>query len=419
MKATYNSPRLNGQHFYCSFPFALDTFQGCSHNCKYCFSYFNYLLNCSTKGHDFFDRANTIDFKHLEKAFGEEQEKENKLVKTIRGLIKLRAPIHWGGVSDPFSAFEKQNPVSLKVLKLFEKHQYPVIISTKSDWIWENEEYINAIANNKNLVLQVSLISLNPELKKIEPAVGIEGRLKLIEKVSKTNRVVIRMQPLIPKFCEENIEHFVKEMKRLGASAITAEFLKISQFSTKEVVKAIGELSESVGFDIVKFYKWKGVNTGTDLELKVNYKKPVLENIKKLCHENGLEFYCADNILRDLGDSPICCGIPENYPGFENYFRSNSSKALFIAKEKGEVKFKDVYENMRPHEEQFNSELISPWLNLGTTEGHMRFEEKTFLDRSKFIWDNPKHNNNPARFFENLKIKGLDEDGHIIYEYKK
>jgi len=422
-KKTYMGLRCNGQYFYCSFPFSLDTYQGCTHKCKYCFSYFNYLLNCSTKGKKFFDdEAKTINYNVLERAFNEEpNEKDGEIMKIYKGLIKLRMPLHWGGISDPFSNFEKCNEekVSLKTLRLLAKHQYPVIMSTKGDWLWNNPEYLEAMKANKNMVIQISLISVDPAIEKIEPGTKINGRLQLIKAMSNTHRVVVRCQPFIPKFCEKNTDSYLETIKEMGASAVTIEFMKLSNFKTPEVLKGINEISKAVGFDVLKFYKWKAVMTGTDSELRDSYKLPILKKFKAKAHKLGLEFYAADNSLRDYGDSPICCGLPLGYPGFDNYLSTNSSRALFLAMENGQVTFDEMYGNMKEHEKIFMNQKISPWLNLGSTEGHLKYDHKTFMEKAAYIWDNPKNPNNPAQFFKNLVVSGKDENNHLIYKYKR
>jgi len=430
---TYNSPRLNGQFPFCSFPFALDTYSGCTHLCKYCFSYYNYLINCSTKNNekDFFSMAKTINFSNLEKAFEQPDGKDNEHIRAYRELIKLRMPIHWGGVSDPFSTYEQMNDekVSLKCLKLFNKHQYPVISSTKSKWLKDAPEYIKEIQENKNFVFQVSLISLNERMKKIEPGTSVEARLELIRIFSKTNRVVVRCQPFIPNLDnDEQIEEFVKTIADCGAHAVTMEFLKISAFQTAEVKKAIEEMSEALGYDIPKFFRLKGNKAGTDIELRFNYKLPIMLKFRQLAHKYGLEFYSAENSMRDYGDGYSCCGIPKDFPEFGNRLKSQTGNALFLARKNGRVYFDDIFGNLGEPDKAFLSKDIAPWLNLGSTEGHLRGDGKTFLEKAAQIWDNPSSPNNPASFYKNLRFlnadkggnptkESLDENGHFIYEY--
>lgn len=419
---SYTSPRLNGQFPFCSFPFALDTYSGCTHLCKYCFSYTNYLLNCSTKNNekDFFSMAKTINFSNFEKAFEEEKETDSKQLKIYKKLIKQRIPLHWGGISDPFSDYEVLNDekVSLKVLKLLNKHQYPVIASTKSKWLHEAPEYLKEITENKNFIFQVSLISFNDRMKLIEPGTTVESRLELLRKISPTNRTVVRCQPFIPKLdTDEEIENFVKTISECGVKAITMEFLKMSSFQTKEVKKAMKEMSEAIGYDVVQYYKFKGQKAGTDIELKPNYKLPILMKFKELCHKYGMEFYSAENSMREYGDGYSCCGVPNEHPGFEKRLKAQSSRAVFKARDDGRVYYDDIFGNLEAQDEAFLSQEIGPWMNLGSTEGHLRSEGKTFLQKATQIWDNPKSQNNPANFFENLRQVGLDENGHAVYEY--
>ena len=265
--------------------------------------------------------AKIINFRNLERAFEEEKEGDSKQIKIYRRLVKARVPIHWGGVSDPFSMYEvhSDEKVSLKCLKLFNKHQYPVIMSTKSIWLKDAPEYIKEIQENKNFIFQVSLISFNERMKVIEPGTSVEARLDMIRLFSKTNRVVVRCQPFIPNLdTDEEIENFLKTIAECGANAVTMEFLKLSNFTIPEVKKALEEMSQAIGYDVVRFYKFKGKKAGTDTELKTEYKLPIMIKFRDLAHKYGLEFYSADNVIRDYGDGFTCCGVPDNYPGFEN-----------------------------------------------------------------------------------------------------
>jgi hypothetical protein len=121
--------------------------------------------------------------------------------------------------------------------------------------------------------------------------------------------------------------------------------------------------------------------------------------------------------MRDYGDGPACCGVPVNQPGFENRMNSQTAIALFKARENGKVYYKDVFGEISEANKIFLEEEIDPWLNLGSTEGHLRSEGKTFMQKLAQIWDNPSSPNNPAQFYKNLEIDSLDDDGHIIFKY--
>jgi len=362
-----------------------------------------------------------MNIENLTKSFEKPLAGENIAIKTYRKLMSQRMAIHWGGITDPFSNIERlnQQKTSLQILKLFRQHQYPVIISTKSFWIKDEQEYIENITQNRNLIMQISLISLNNKLEKLESGTSIQARLDSIKLFSKTNRVIVRCQPYIPELDgKEGKELFVKTIAENGAKAMTLEFLKLSSFQNEKGKKVFDEISTILGYDIIKYYKFKGRVSGTDYEIKNRYKFPVIMEFKELCKKYGLEFYCADNAFRSFGDSCICCGIPADYE--INSYKAQTSYALFIAKKKGFVKFSDIVnDDNSEYEKEFLGTEIGSWLNLGSSEKHIQFGKKTFREKLMFIWDNPRNPNNPARFFVDLFADGMDEEGHIIYKYKK
>lgn len=133
----YNSPRVSSQFIFCPFPFVLDSYAGCPQHCKYCFAYWNSLIN-QAKGRNVFEEDNkTIDINHLERILSKKP--RNAYEKELVEFIKRKIPIHWGGIAEPFSMFEKEHGTGLKILKLLKKYQYPFIVSTKNSRIIEGE----------------------------------------------------------------------------------------------------------------------------------------------------------------------------------------------------------------------------------------------------------------------------------------
>ena len=341
----YDSPRATSQHIFCPFPFSMDTYDGCTHNCNYCFSYFNYLINKATKEKNFATSQRFVDIRHIERIFSNQP--QNKKEKELCEFVKRKIPVHWGGITDPFSDIEAKHGVSLKILKILQKYQYPFIVSTKNKRLVEGE-YYEVLKRCKNAIVQVSLISTDKRLETIEtnPEITIANRLELIEKASKAvSKVIVRLQPFIPKFCDATCEELIKEVKKRGAKAITAEYLKFSIYSLKHpILKTVIErMGERLGYDMIKYYEQNGRGQNGDREIYPKFKRPSLERLKRLCHENGLEFYCADNEIRDLGDSYICCGLKEEEAPNKSEFQIN--KMLFLAKKKGFCTFDDYIAN--------------------------------------------------------------------------
>ncbi len=331
--------------------------------------------------------------------------------KELCEFTKRRIPIHWGGISDPFSCFEIEQKKSLEILRLFEKYEYPFIVSTKNKRIVEGE-YWETLKRCKYKVIQVSLISLRKELEKIEPneEIKINNRLEIIKKCAKENiRVVVRLQPFIPLFCEKGLEELIENMASLGAKAITIEYLKIPVILMPEVKRAIMELSGILGYDIETFYRKYGKKTSSDRELKTEMKKYWIIKTRKLAHKNKMEFYCADNEFRTLGDNTICCGVG-NEKGFE---RRNEFRTSRMLDEGKEIITIDDY--LKKDVDLFEKISKSKWINMGNSyTGSMR-KKMSLKDLAIEVWNNPKCSLSPCKFYNNVKFIGKDKNGNAIY----
>ncbi len=404
----YNSPRVSSQFVFCPFPFVLDSYAGCPQNCKYCFAYWNSLVNIAQKNKDFEDDQKTINPDHLERIL--QKKPRNNVEKELVGFIERKIPIHWGGVSEPFSCFEKEHGTGLKILKLLKKYQYPFIVSTKNSRIVEGE-YWETLKGCKQKVIQVSLISLRPEMNKIEthPEIRVENRLKIIKKCAGEGmRVVVRIQPFIPIFCEKGLEDLIKKVSGLGAKAITIEYLKIMTMQMPAVKRVIRDLSEILGYDIMAFYNKFGRKTATDYELTPEFKKIWILKAKELAKKYGLEFYCADNEFRYLGDNPICCGVG-NEKGFQKNNKTRTGRIFEINKDI--IHIEDIIED-----EELLKGMGRHWMNAGTAYNGSKNKNQSLLDVFRIAWNNPASPLSPCKFYTGVEYLGKDKNGNAVYK---
>lgn len=258
-------PRSGSQCWLCDLPIRYDTYEGCTHDCKYCFV----------------RRKSGLEVKNGESA--------NALRKFIEGyrnretnFVDWNIPLHWGGMSDPFQPCERKYKRSLEALKVFAETGYPVVISTKGR-ICVEEPYISLI-RKCNAVMQVSaLCSKYDHLEKGAPP--FEERLEIIETLSKNaKRVIVRCQPYIHDVFPDVYAN-IKRFAGAGAYGVIFEGIKFIKKKTG-LVKRGGDWvqpKELLQIDFAKF--------------------------KKECHANGLKFYSGENCLRSMGDSLTCCGI--------------------------------------------------------------------------------------------------------------
>ena len=197
-------------------------------------------------------------------------------------------PLHWGGLSDPFQPIERRGGASLECLKVFAETKYPVIISTKGKLITD-EPYLS-ILRECNAVVQVSMVCSSYD--RMEPgAPSFDERLSMVARLAgNCRRVIVRAQPYITGVKREFLSN-VPRFAEAGAHGVTVEGMKFKK-GKPGLVKVRGDYC---------------------------YPEDLLEAhyalIRDACHDAGLAFYCAENRLRPMGDSPACCGCGD-LPGF-------------------------------------------------------------------------------------------------------
>lgn len=258
-------PTTGSQITICDVPVRFDTYQGCSHACRYCFA--NRKRNIAQVGG------------------GESAEALKRFIEGKRtGVLEWcdwNIPLHFGGMSDPFQPIEREQKRTLEALKVFAQTQYPFIVSTKNKLIAE-EPYLSLI-KKCNCVVQFSAVC--PQYDTIEKGAStFRERMQAAAQISPYKRVIIRVQPYLPEL-KANVLQALSDFAAAGAYGITIEGMKY--LTAKAGTVRIG-----------------GDNC---------YPKSVLESdfqeIKQKTHTLGMRFYCAENRLRSMGDDLCCCGI--------------------------------------------------------------------------------------------------------------
>lgn len=259
-------PDCGSQVVLCDLPIRFDTYEGCSHGCKYCFV------------------QRKKDISDIEKG-----ETVKALINFINGQrsqdtswCNWNIPLHWGGMSDPFQPCEKKYKLSLECLKVFAKTKYPFVVSTKGKLITDNE-YLN-ILKECNCVVQISMVCSQYDKLEIG-APTYEERLEMVRKLSKVvQRVNIRIQPYMTQIFKD-VKDNIRLLAETGAYGIILEGMKFAKRKP-----GLGK----IGADFC-------------------YPKEILQRqfveLKKEAHKYGLKFYCGENRLRTMGDDMCCCGI--------------------------------------------------------------------------------------------------------------
>lgn len=273
-------PNCGTQAYLCDLPIRFDTYRGCSHACKYCFTR---------------HKLNILEISKFESP--------RALKNFINGKRNNETnwcdwdiPLHWGGMSDPFQPCEEKYKNSYECLKVFADTGYPFVVSTKGKIIGDTE-YLSLI-KECNGVVQISMVCDKYDILELG-CPSFEERLKILENVSNVaKRTIVRIQPYMLEIFDDVYKNLSK-FKDAGAYGVIIEGLKLK--------KQTGNL-EKLGGDFV--YKYG--------DLKRDFLK-----LKERCHNIGLKIYAGENRLRRFGDSLTCCGV-DNLKDFKpNRFNLN------------------------------------------------------------------------------------------------
>lgn len=249
----------------CDVPIRLDTYKGCSHDCKYCFVQKKTDISDIKADNCMQQLVNFIQGKRTQ----------------VTSWCDWNIPLHWGGMSDPFQPCERRFRVSYKALQVFAQTGYPFIVSTKGKIIAE-PEYLELL-DKCNAVVQFSAVcSKYDRIEKGAPT--FEERMQVARKVAPhCKRLIIRVQPYMTEVFADVMKN-IPLFKEIGAYGITVEGMKFAK--VKQGLAKVGD----------------------DFCYPVSLLEKHFQKLKEECHRNGLAFFSSENRLRKMGDSLTCCG---------------------------------------------------------------------------------------------------------------
>jgi len=424
---------ITSQFYFCPMPLRLDTYNGCTNNCLYCFAnnscqkYINEqgslkLANLHTQE---FVKPTKIQYvkKYFDIAFeGAKNTLHNQEACALEA-IQRRMPIHWGGMSDGFQPKEKEVGVSLEVLKLLKSYNYPLVISTKCSLICE-PEYYEVIKDYENCGIQVSLIDDRQEVMDIlEPGVGknsVEDRLRIFE-VYKDKWTACRIQPVIIGLTEERLPNLIKKLADRNVNHVLAEGLKFmsGNNSANKIISNAFKKITGKHFNLYEYYKIIGAkHSGNDIEPPVWRKKVYVDIIKSECLKNGITFGAADNDFRQEGVSPCCCGN-KDMPGFENISKHNIGFAAKRAKERNVPITYSLIKDEWFWKGDYRHVISTATLNKKYGVGNWNQSHRNIpvMKSFKQQW-NKNGKNGPCQQCNVKCTNNIDKDNDMIYGFK-
>lgn len=317
--------QVSGNLTVCPTPLRLDSYDGCTAGCVYCFARVAALASSGAGGkHD---------------TFGQVESRTPRLGPRVRGegksseaaMRRLGIPVHLGGMADPFQPCERERRVTLGFLHELAEGRVPLVCSTKFALLAE-EPWRSAWEAVPQRLLQVSCIAADDALLVAEPGAATwQARLDLIRELSVTTPCVVRVQPYVRGVSDRSLNRLCEQAKDAGAQAIIVEGLKLPSRAWKQMDAAL-----RVAFGPA--YQTPSAKSGGDKDYPWAEKFAYQLQARRIARSHGLGHYAADNALRWLGDSANCCAT-DLIPGGVGNWRANWGHVTEEAMRSGEVRF--------------------------------------------------------------------------------
>lgn len=388
-----NKLEISGQFLQCPLLLSIDTYEGCSNKCRYCFASPQY------------DRQNR--WSHKRKSIRPAHITRWERVLNgdsignpmIEYLVSKKHPIQLGTKADPFpKGVEKEVQNTRKFLKLCNKVNYPVYISTKN-----TEDMPVDLLAKGNYVLGVSLSSHKiKDIRMLEKNTSNPMTRLCQIPAGVFKKIIVRWQPFIPQL-----------FRARDKSDEIINWLDIDRFLDK-----ISGIADGVSISFLGWANYKDMTMLGEIDpddLSELDEVEILTYIREQAHRRGLEFYTAN--YRALSDSPICCGLREDELNistpwvWSSLIRKlfNGNKEYLTVKDLAAV-FPDALKDVMFA--TMNVALFSRWARYSAKKTTILEEYiKNFTFNRKM---------NPVNFFAGLFSKVVDGEFRIYFkDYRK
>jgi DNA repair photolyase len=367
----------------------LDSYNTCSFDCPFCFT--------KSRGGDY---KRNLKLKRLNPNFVENQlEKASNGIEdsVVTEFLKQKIPIHFGGISDPFSKFEEKEKITKKILKILNKFQYPVIISTRSRLI-QNPGYLSLLGEGQYIVQ----FSIDPNLYS-RPTLNFFYEQLILDIQSlkeKGIKVVARLQPFLPDR-EFFYVRLINDLAEIGVCHFAIEHLKLPIDNKKYIYR----LNNYAGYDIYKYYRSKNSTvSGRELVLPSQKKLQNINSILNEINHKNLSIGYADNDLMHLNIHNCCIGSLENIKQFSKKYKFTITNAI-TKRENGEISLKNISDEWHPRKS------ISRIINSKSRIEGSNISIKDYMLKH---WNNST-NLSPNNYFGVQKTNKFDCDGNLLF----
>lgn len=370
----------------CPMPLNIDTWDGllCPFNCQYCYANaFRASLYTA-----FFDNSKTMGFRHcnpeyykgeLDKLLQLRGTDPHTIKSDIGKAISMDVPMRFGIRFEDFIPEEREQGVSLTLLRYLAEANYPVMINTKSHLVGYSD-YVRALADNEGrAAVHITMISSDEELlKKIEPgAPPFARRLWAAKQLSDAGvRVVARIEPFLV-FTNDSPDKMKEYMEKVWASGVRN--ITFDTYSYTAHNPGIRQSFINIGIDFERMFR-----VGCDSQaLGSLLLGKFMDEFRKF------GFSCS---TFDMGNAPsndqmICCEVGDWFQGGFNY-GCTVVAARYIQQRNGKpVTWKDFKAFVDSHGGFLSAALENDVHHLWNCEGNNAYSHAWAANTEPCGWD--------------------------------
>jgi len=266
----------------CPPKYSFSPYRGCGHRCVYC-----YITS------------------YIPGAF-QPRVKEFTLLQLEKELEKLdrSKPVSIANSSDPYTPGEAQNLLMRKVLPVFIRNGFKLLIVTKSNLVARDID----ILSKGRVCVSVTVTTLNERVaKRLEPfAPHPVSRLRALEALSRAGiPTMIRLDPIIPGINDDSntISAILKAASEAGVRQVTTSTYKAKPDNFKRVLTAFPELEE----DLKNVYS-RGERVGRSTYMAKSLRRELILKVREAAEELSMGFASCREGFPELHTAETCDG---------------------------------------------------------------------------------------------------------------
>jgi DNA repair photolyase len=243
--------------------YCINPYVGCEHACKYCYA--SYL---------------TKKFTQHSEPWGEFVDVKINAPQILRKevLKKKRGKVFLSSLTDPYQPLEKKYQLTRKCLEVLLKHQFPIIIQTKSSLVLRD---LDLLKKFKDCEVGFTITTLDESVRKIfEPnSSSVQEKVEAIKTLRENGvKVYVFLGPILPCLSDKDLEGYFEIMGKLKVDGVWVDKLNLKP----GVWESLSPVLEKNYPELLE--KWEKI-----LFSRNNYWQEVKNKIEQICKEKKVE----------------------------------------------------------------------------------------------------------------------------------